>query len=337
MRKGAIWAAALAAIAVLTGGSQGASTTWTHGYDVSWPQCSGSASHHLPGGSPAYAILGLTHGTGHTTNPCLPAQISGARRHGARIGAYLVPSFPTAADIRAADRGPWGACHSDRACRLRTDGAAQAKDALAVMHRAGLTERMVWVDVEFRHTHSWTSSDAANRHVLEGVFRGLRVAGIDYGIYTTGYMWHAIVGDWRVRVPNWLPSGTGSAADARGMCRTTATGGRTWVGQYTREWDQNVTCPAMDAVPGRPGPLWRYRNTTLSLGSAGPAVKALQHSLKVSASGTYEVQTALAVSEFQQAHGLPVNGQVDTDDWRALGAFRLHGGHPFLLSRMTSR
>jgi putative peptidoglycan binding protein len=337
MRRAAIWAAALAALVALTGGSQGASTTWTHGYDVSWPQCSGSASRHLPGGSPAYAILGLTHGNGHTTNRCLPAQVSWARKHGARIGAYLVPSFPTAADLRAADSGPWGSCRGDRVCRLRTDGARQAADAVAVMRNAGLSVPMLWVDVEFRHTHSWVSADASNRHVVEGVFRGLRDAGLTYGVYTTGYMWHAIVGDWRVQVPNWLPSGSGDPAAARRMCRTTATGGRTWLGQYTREWDENLTCPAMDAVPGHRGPLWRYRNTTLRIGSAGPAVKALQEALKVSASGSYELQTVAAVTEFQQAHGLPVNGQVDSDDWRALGAWRMVGGRPWLLTRMTTR
>ena len=337
MRRAAILGAALAAVAVITGGSQAASTTWTHGYDVSWPQCSGAASHHLPGGSPAYAILGLTHGIGHTTNRCLPAQVSWARRHGARIGAYLVPSFPTAAELRAADRGPWGTCAGDRVCRLRTDGARQASDAVAVMRHAGLSVPMLWVDVEFRHTHPWTSSDAANRHVLEGVFRGLRAAGLTYGVYTTGYMWHAIVGSWRLQVPNWIPAGTGDPAAARRMCGATATGGRTWLGQYTREWDENLTCPAMDAVPGHPGPLWPYRNETLRAGSTGAAVKALQQSLKVSASGTYELQTMAAVTEFQQAHGLPVNGQVDTDDWRALGAFRMIGGHPWLLTRMTTR
>jgi len=93
----------------------------------------------------------------------------------------------------------------------------------------------------------------------------------------------------------------------------------------------------MDAVAGQPGPLWRYRTTTLRIGMTGPAVKALQRSLKVSTSGSYELQTLTAVTQFQQAHDLPVNGQVDTDDWRALGAFRLRGGHPFLLTRMTTR
>src|SRR3954451_1771583 len=146
MRRAAILGAALAAMAVITGGSQATTTTWTHGYDVSWPQCSGSASRHLPGGSPAYAILGLTHGSGHTTNRCLPAQLSWARENGARVGAYLVPSFPTSADIRGARNGPWGACGSNRTCRLRTDGASQAADAVAVMRSAGLPLRMLWVD-----------------------------------------------------------------------------------------------------------------------------------------------------------------------------------------------
>src|SRR4051794_28534679 len=196
MRRAAIWAAVLAAVGTLAGGAQGASTTWTHGYDVSWPQCAGSSSHHLPRTSAPYVVPGLTHGTGHTANPCLAAQLSWARDRGSRVGAYLVPSFPSAAQLRRADRGPWGTCGSDRTCRLRTDGAAQASDALAVMRGAGMSVPMVWVDVEFRRTHSWTRSDAANRHVLEGVLRALRDARLRYGIYTTGYMWHAIVGDW---------------------------------------------------------------------------------------------------------------------------------------------
>src|SRR3954447_4908617 len=335
MRRAAIWAAVLASAVALAVGSRASSTTWTHGYDVSWPQCSRSAAHLLPRSSPSYVILGLTHGTGHTANPCLGAQLSWARDRGARIGAYLVPSFPSAAQLRRAGQGPWGACGNHRACRLRTDGFGQAADALTVMHGAGLSAPMVWVDVEFRHTHSWTSNDTANRHVLEGVLRALRDAGAGAGIYTTGDMWHAIVGDWRVRVPNWLPAGSGDPAAARRMCRTSATGGPAWLGQYTRTWDENLTCPVMDAVPGRTGPLWPYRTMTLAVGSSGSAVRALQKALQVSVTGTYELQTLAAVMRFQQAHGLPANGQVDQDDWRALGAFRRHGGHPFLLTRMT--
>src|SRR3954465_10133927 len=127
MGRAAIWGAAFAALAVIMGGSRASSTTWTHGYDVSWPQCSGSAAHHLPRSSPSYVILGLTHGTGHTANPCLGAQLSWARDRGARIGAYLVPSFPSAAQLRRAGQGPWGAGGNPPA---RRPGARGARPAL---------------------------------------------------------------------------------------------------------------------------------------------------------------------------------------------------------------
>jgi peptidoglycan hydrolase-like protein with peptidoglycan-binding domain len=107
--------------------------------------------------------------------------------------------------------------------------------------------------------------------------------------------------------------------------------------QYTRRFDEDLTCPVMDAVPGRPGPLWRYRHTTQQLGARGAAVRALQRQLHVTVTGNYDLATTTAVVQFQHAHALPVDGRVDSDDWRAMGAFRRTGGHPFLLGRMTTR
>jgi len=329
-------AATLAAVAVASS-SASTPTTYTRGYDVSWPQCDGSSPRHLPTHSASYVILGLTHGRGHTANPCLPGQLAWARRHSMPVGAYLVPSFPTRAQLRAASSGPWGRCGGDRVCRLRTDGAKQAADALAVMSRAGFAAPMVWVDVEFRHVQPWSRDHASNRHVLEGVVRKLRDAHVGVGVYSTSYMWRHIAGAWRVDVPNWVPSGTGEAGDAKAKCQDSATGGRAWLVQFTRTWDEDLTCPVMDPAAGRPGPLWRYRNTTLRVGDSGAAVSALQKALRISVTGTYEVQTVTAVIQFQQARGLPVNGQVDRDDWHALGAFRRVGGHGFLLWRVVAR
>ena len=336
MRRGAVWLAGLGLLAAVVGTSSAASTTWTHGYDVSWPQCHGTAAGHLPGGSPAYVILGLTDGRGHTANPCFAAQLSWARDRGARIGGYLVPSFPSPAQRAAAGDGPFGVCGSDVGCRLKNDGAAQAADAVAVMRHAGVAVPMVWVDVEFRHTYVWSRDHGHNRNVLTGVFRGLRDAGVAYGVYSTSYMWDHITADWHVDVPNWIPSGTGDSAATRRMCGTTATGGTAWLVQLTREWDEDQTCPAMDGRPGRPGPLWPYRHTTLQPGASGSAVSALQRALHVSVSGSYETQTTLAVVEFQKAHGLPPSGIVDEDDWHALGAFKRVGERPFLLLQMTA-
>jgi hypothetical protein len=196
---------------------------------------------------------------------------------------------------------------------------------------------MVWVDVEFRDIHPWSKNQATNARVVAGVIRGLVAAKMPYGVYTTSYMWQHIVGSYRVHAPNWLPAGSSHPDDAKAKCRTTGSGGTTWIGQYTHAFDQNLTCPVMDAVPGHPGPLWPYRNTTLSLGATGEAVTALQKALAVSnVSGTYDAETTAAVLTFQSQHGLPVNGTVDKDDWTVLGAFSLYGGHPFLLTKVVA-
>jgi hypothetical protein len=336
MRRVAAWLLTCLVVGGAAVASSASSTTWTHGYDVSWPQCSGAQAHHMPIGSPRYIVLGLTHGAGHTANPCLADQLAWARHRGTAVAGYLVPSYPTAAQRSAATTGAYGVCTSLR-CKLRNDGAAQAADALGVMRQVGLDLPMVWVDVEFRTGPAWSRVDRRNRAVLHGVVDGLRSAGMRFGVYTTSYMWQHITGGWRLRVPNWLPAGNGDVTTAKSRCGMTGTGGTTWLAQYTREWDENLTCPVMDADPGHPGRLWPYRHTSLSTGSSGDAVMALQRRLGTDETGTYDAPTALTVTSFQAENGLPVTGSVDEDDWRTLGAFKRVGGHPFLLERMVTR
>lgn len=330
-------------VAAATTASLGATTTYTHGYDVSWPQCTshgnGTRIQSMPAHGARYVILGLTHGLGHTRNPCLPAQLSWAKAHHVPVGAYLVPSYPTARQRAAAADGPIEVCDADdTACRLRNDGASQAADALATMRNLALPAPMVWVDVEFRHVQPWTHDRAANREVLQGVFDELSSARIRYGIYTTSYMWSHITGSWRVRVPNWLPAGSGKASAAQRTCRTSGTGGTTWLAQYTRSYDENLTCPSMDATAGHHGSLYRYRNTVLQLGDHGAAVVALQRALgsPTQVTGQFDDQTLATVVAMQAKNLLPVDGRVDNDDWRALGAYRLYGAHGFLLSQLVA-
>lgn len=337
----AVTAALIATATAASIHASSATTTYTHGYDVSWPQCSndgnGPKAAHMPSGG-TYVILGLTHGAGHTVNPCLGAQLNWAKANDVMVGAYLVPSYPTRAQLDRAGSGPSGGCGvNDTACRAGNDGAKQATEALNTMHKAGVPAPMVWVDVEFRHKFPWSKNQSINARVVQGVINQLKASHVGVGVYTTSYMWQHIVGDYRVNLPNWLPAGDGKVADAETKCRTTGSGGTTWIGQYTRTFDENVTCPVMDATPGHPGPLWPYRTTTLTVGSSGDAVTALQKALSIpNVTGQYDAQTTLAVVQWQQAKGLPVNGIVDEDDWRALGAFTLHGGHPFLLSKVVA-
>ncbi|HWC35381.1 MAG TPA: hypothetical protein VG650_11210 [Mycobacteriales bacterium] len=221
-----------------------APSTYTHGFDVSWPQCHGHAAGRMPRSGARYVILGLTHGTGHTTNPCLRSQLGWARQHHAKVGGYLVASYPSRRQLGVAGR--IGHCHGRTLCQLRTDGARQSLDALRTLHRVHMRSPMVWLDVEFRSTHGWHRSHRRNRAVIEGMVASLRRNHKRFGVYTTSYMWHAIVGHYRLRVPQWLPSGVGNPRRTKPMCRRTATGGRTWIVQFTRRLDEDLTCPILD-------------------------------------------------------------------------------------------
>ena len=289
----------------------------------------------MPSGRPSYVILGLTYGRGHTANPCLSSQLGWARSHGVKTGAYLVASYPDAAQRRVAETGVYGACDGAKRCRLRNDGAAQAASAVATMRSQALNSPRVWIDVEFRHTYRWTRHHRANAAVIQGIVRGLQLAHVPMGVYTTSYMWHAIVGTYRLNVPNWLPVGHGGPRQALAMCTTTATGGVTWLVQYTRALDNDLTCPVLDRVPGHHGKLWPYRKSVQRLSSSGRAVRAVQRRVGGVVTGEYGPATAVLVTRWQRSHGLRMTGEVHPIDWRALGAYRRHGGHPFLLSKIA--
>jgi peptidoglycan hydrolase-like protein with peptidoglycan-binding domain len=308
----------------------------THGFDVSWPQCAGDSAGNMPGGRPSYLILGLTHGAGDTINPCLGSQLDWAKSRGVRVGAYLVPSYPDKAHQALAANGMFGACGTSVRCELRNNGAAQAQAALATMQAAGLRPPRVWIDVEVSTVLPWSPHALANIAVLRGVVAALRAAHIPIGVYTTSAMWTEITRGYRLNVTNWLPSGDGKARHAAAMCDTTATGGPTWLVQYTRSLDMDLTCPILNAVPGRHGGLWPFRNSTEKLLSHGLAVRALQQVVGIAPSGNYDAATTVAVSAWQSSNGLPVTGTVAPLDWRAMGAYRTYGGHPFWLSRVVS-
>jgi hypothetical protein len=221
-----------------------------HGYDVSWPQCSGTEAHNLPPGSPPYVIFGLTDVGDHTVNPCLGSQLGWARSHGVRVGAYLLASYPTAAQLLEAGNGLYGSCGASLLCRLRNDGAAQAQQALATMTAAGVRAPRLWLDVEVRHVNPWSGKTRRNVALLQGIVRGLRVGHLPTGVYTTSYQWQQIAGDFRLDVPNWLPAGQAPASDAEALCSATATGGVTWLVQYTQALDSDLTCPPLEVAPG---------------------------------------------------------------------------------------
>ncbi|WP_436977546.1 peptidoglycan-binding protein [Streptomyces sp. enrichment culture] len=75
---------------------------------------------------------------------------------------------------------------------------------------------------------------------------------------------------------------------------------------------------------GKVGPrTWPLLVRTVDSGSHGPEVEALQHlltnaGLPTDITGTYSATTAHNLTEFQEAHRLPVTGEADVATWRAL-------------------
>lgn len=308
----------------------------SHGYDVSWPQCSGLTAGTVPPGRPPYVLLGLTHGDGLEVNPCLDAQLAWARQNGVRVGAYLVVSYPNAALRTAiADRFT-SACNGSSRCLLRKAGSAQAQVAVSLLHGDGLTVPRLWLDVEVGNSVPWSPRVTRNIAVLRGAVEGLRAADESVGVYTTPAMWTQITRGWRLAVPNWLPSGDGRPHHAARLCRATATGGVTWLVQYTKTLDSDLTCPVLAAIPGKPGPLWAYRSLTLGAGSSGAAVRAVQQRVAAPVTGSYLSATVSAVKTWQSENHLPVTGTVSPQDWRAMGADQKVGGRPLQLARFAS-
>ncbi len=87
------------------------------------------------------------------------------------------------------------------------------------------------------------------------------------------------------------------------------------------DYDTWLTMVRLGLVPSRASssPLYPYRGTTLTLGSSGAAVKALQSALGgLTADGQFGPLTQGRVKAYQEANRLPVTGVVAAEVWNAL-------------------
>ncbi len=181
----------------------GAATPGQVGNDVSWPQCPVSqGGYGLPAPRPGaqFVVIGLTKGAGFTRNPCLTDQVAQAATRGLPAHGYLVPTYPTAAQLATyGASGPWAA--TTTAGRLLNAGYAEAGDALAGAAAVPFRPPVVWVDVEPRTVSPWRTDDTAattrNRLVVLGALRRLDEAGVRFGVYSASSLWSSITGGWQ--------------------------------------------------------------------------------------------------------------------------------------------
>lgn len=255
-----------AVLAPLTGMSPvAAASPLVIGNDYSWPQCPKGVGNGqgapLLKGVHAFAVVGLTDGVAMHENPCLASQWRYARTHARWLTGYTMATYPSRGELRAASSGHFGAC-TTTACRLRTYGWAQGAFADQSLRRVGAHPPLVWVDVEPRPKHPWSSSRSRNSVVLKALIDSLHAHGYGVGIYSNARMWRQIAG-FRIRLPEWVPNGS-----LTGGCRLSFAGGHVALSQWThiyrggRAYDENLRCAGMPSVTS----WWQRAAPTVTAG-----------------------------------------------------------------------
>jgi hypothetical protein len=184
--------------------------TRTTGYDVSYPNCSTSATG-------PFAIVGVNHGKPFTTNACFGAEYSSA------------PQSPTPSlYINTGYSGAYGK-NITAACAVGANkaweiGCSEADFSLRQV--GGLVASMWWLDVET--ANSWSTGNLAlNRAAIQGAVDRLNQTGLPVGVYSTPSMWKAITGG------SFTPSGIAADWVAAGTCSTPFTKSPVWLTQST--------------------------------------------------------------------------------------------------------
>jgi hypothetical protein len=184
--------------------------TGSTGYDVSYPNCSATATG-------AFGIVGVNHGRPFTVNGCLGAEYSAAPQsptpslyiNTGYSGAYrrnITPACTTGASLA------WEIGCSEADYSLRQAG--------------GLVASMWWLDVETGN--SWSTNNLGlNRDAIQGAVDRLNKTGLPVGVYSTASMWKAITGG------SFTPTGLAADWVAAGSCSTPFTSSPVWLTQST--------------------------------------------------------------------------------------------------------
>jgi hypothetical protein len=214
----------------------GGGSSPTNGYDVSYPQCSGS----FPS-NPLFGIVGVNGGLANKANPCLSGELHWARDtpgqkrpqqpplslyiDTANPGAHRVADWPSGGTAPA-----YAACNGllTNACSYiyGEERAAHSYRLVAALDPVGAKTAPWWLDVEL--VASWAGTYQLNIAALQGFIGGLYNAGATgpIGIYSTSAQWHEITGltaqtthtAFNRRLPGWVAGTKATRRQARQNC-----------------------------------------------------------------------------------------------------------------------
>jgi hypothetical protein len=225
----------LVVVAVLVIGVSGSSSP-TAGYDISYPQCSGSYP-----SNPLFAIVGVNGGLANRANPCISSELHWARdARGQKrpkqppLSLYIDTGNPGGhhvADWPSSGTAPaYGACNGllTSACSYvyGEERAAHSYRLVAALDPVAAKTAPWWLDVELMA--SWAGTYRLNIAALQGFIAGLKNAGATgpIGIYSTSAQWKEIKGlsaqttptPFNGRLPDWVAGTDATLTQAQQNC-----------------------------------------------------------------------------------------------------------------------
>jgi len=217
-------------VVVVTSGSSPST-----GYDVSYPQCSGSYP-----SSPLFGIVGVNGGLADNANSCLSGELTWAqgapgqvRPRQPSLSLYVDTGNPGdhVDDWPSGGTTPtYGTCNGllTNSCSYLygEQRAAYAYGLVAAVNPATARTAPWWLDVEL--ALSWAGTYQLNIAALQGFVAGLHKTGASgpIGIYSTSAQWQEITGltaqttqsAFNGRLPDWVAGTDATLSQARQNC-----------------------------------------------------------------------------------------------------------------------
>jgi hypothetical protein len=234
----------------------------TTGYDISYPQCSGTYP-----SNPLFGIVGANGGLASNPNPCLSSELRWARGAPGQkrpaqpsLSLYIDTGNPGAhhvADWPGGGTTPlYGSCNGllTNACSYLygEQRATYSYRLVAALDPVGAKTAPWWLDVEL--AESWAGTYQLNIAALRGFVAGLHGAGATgpIGIYSTSAQWREITGltaqttqaAFNRRLSGWVAGTRATLAQARQNCRSGGfTGAAPTLAQYrVGPFDADLRC-----------------------------------------------------------------------------------------------
>lgn len=204
------------------------------GVDLGWPNCSATAPRAT------FGIVGVTGGTGYTTNPCMANEAA----HFVNLSLYANTGWNNQSTY-INPTSPLSCASGDESCLAYNYGYNAGLYAYDAAAGAGVNSQTWWLDVETENT--WSSQSMANRSSLQGEYDALSARGVTtIGAYSTTAQWNTITDSWQNNWPSWGATTWTTANQAKKYCSGHQfTGGPSYLMQYQAHrssLDQNVAC-----------------------------------------------------------------------------------------------